>query len=64
MGEYINRKTVIDPETGEIIKENNWVGYDGFNEKGYKYRNKAIHIPSNIAGDGMANWWVKMGTVQ
>lgn len=27
-------------------------------------RNKAIHIPSNIAGDGMANWWVKMGTVQ
>lgn len=58
MGEYINRKTLIDPETGEIIKENNWIGYDGFNEKGYKYRNKAIHIryyfdamPPNISQD-------------
>jgi hypothetical protein len=44
MGHYINRKTVIDSETGEIMKENNWIGYDGFSDKGYKYRNRAVHI--------------------
>lgn len=44
MGEYINKKTVIDSETGEIISSNNWIGYDGFNDKGYKYRGKAVHI--------------------
>ena len=44
MGQYVNRKTVIDKETGEVLKVNNWIGYDGFNEKGYKYRNKAPHI--------------------
>lgn len=44
MGHYINRKTLIDSDTGEIIKEQNWLGYDGFNEKGYRYRNKSIHI--------------------
>lgn len=44
MGQYINRKTIIDSETGEIMKENNWIGYDGFNEKGYKYRHRATHI--------------------
>lgn len=44
MGQYINRKTVIDSETGEIMKENNWVGYDGFNDKGYKYRRNSVHI--------------------
>jgi len=44
MGEYINKKTVIDSETGEIIKYNNWIGYDGFNDKGYKYRNRSPHL--------------------
>lgn len=44
MGEYINKRTLIDSETGEILKENNWIGYDGFGKDGYKYRNKAVHI--------------------
>lgn len=44
MGEYINKRTVIDAETGEILKTNNWVGYDGFSEKGYKYRNRSSYI--------------------
>lgn len=44
MGQYINRTTVIDSETGEIMKENNWIGYDGFSEKGYKYRHRSSHI--------------------
>lgn len=35
---------MIDPETGEIINEKNWVGYDGFNEKGYRYRSRANYI--------------------
>ena len=34
MGKYINK----------IMSENNWIGYDGFNEKGYKYRNKSQHL--------------------
>lgn len=56
MGHYINKKTVIDSETGEIMQEDNWLGYDGFNEKGYKYRHRAVHIkyffdsiPSNLS---------------
>ena len=44
MGRYINRKMVIDEDTGELLKVNNWIGYDGFNSKGYKYRNKSAHI--------------------
>ena len=44
MGHYINRKTMIDSETGEVLKESNWVGYDGFSDKGYKYRNRSPHI--------------------
>lgn len=43
MGSYLNKKTVIDTETGEIIKDNNWFGYDGFSEKGYKYRSRGQH---------------------
>lgn len=56
MGQLINKKTVIDSETGEIMKENNWFGYDGFNNKGYIYRRKSIYIryyfdtiPSNLS---------------
>lgn len=44
MGEYINKKTVIDKETGEIMKENEWIGYDGFNDNGYRYRHRSPHI--------------------
>lgn len=38
MGKDIARTTIIDPYTGEIIREKTFVHYDGFNEKGYKYR--------------------------
>ena len=58
MGNYINKKSVIDPETGEIVKEQSWLGYDGFNDKGYKYRRNAVFIryyfdaiPSNLSKD-------------
>lgn len=44
MGNYINRQTVIDSDTGEILKDKTWLGYDGFNDKGYNYRRRAIHI--------------------
>lgn len=44
MGQLINKKTVIDSETGEIVKQKSWYAYDGFNEKGYKYRRKADFI--------------------
>lgn len=60
MGEYINKTTVIDPETGEILKENKWIGYDGFSDKGYKYRNRNVHIkyffdslPDNISSGSL-----------
>ena len=38
MGKDIVRNTVIDPSTGEVISEKSYVHYDGFNDKGYKYR--------------------------
>ena len=44
MGKYINKKIMIDGDTGEVLKENSWFGYDGFTDKGYKYRNRAVHI--------------------
>ena len=44
MGEVINKKTSIDAETGEIIHERSWVGYDGFTNGGYQYRKKALKI--------------------
>lgn len=44
MGRYINKKMVVDEETGELIKQVNWYGYDGFNEKGYRYRKSADYI--------------------
>lgn len=60
MGKYINRTTMIDPETGEVVRENQWIGYDGFSDTGYKYRNKQIHIkyffdslPGNISHDSL-----------
>lgn len=61
MGQYVNRKTVIDRDTGEILKVSNWVGYDGFSRKGYKYRNRNNHIrlfydclPVGLSVDGYA----------
>lgn len=58
MGKYINKKTVIDSDTGEILLERNWAGFDGFNEQGYAYRRKALNIdyffdslPSNLSQD-------------
>lgn len=58
MGSYLNKKTLIDPETGEILRENNWVGYDGFNDLGYKYRSRSPYIsyfpdslPANLSED-------------
>lgn len=44
MGTILNKKTLIDTETGEIINEKKWLGYDGFDEKGYNYRVKAPSI--------------------
>ena len=38
MGRYINKKTIIDVETGEIVNQVNWFGYNGFTNKGYYYR--------------------------
>lgn len=55
---YINTKTLIDGETGEILKQQSWHQYDGFNDKGYKFRHKATHIkyffdgiPDNLSKD-------------
>lgn len=58
MGEYINRRTTIDSETGEIIQTTVWNGFDGFNSKGYYYRPqyKTIRffpdtVPANLSID-------------
>ena len=47
---------MIDSETGEVIKENSWVGYDGFVKDGYRYRNRSPHmkifmdsLPANLS---------------
>lgn len=60
MGEYINKTTMIDSETGEVVRENKWIGYDGFSDKGYKYRNRQTHIkyffdsiPQNLSEDSL-----------
>ena len=44
MGEYVNKTMMIDSDTGEIMKEKSWVGYDGFSDTGYKYRSRQTHI--------------------
>lgn len=41
MAKYVNKKSVIDPTTGEVLKEKVWLGYDGFSETGYRYRPKS-----------------------
>ena len=40
MGHNLVTQKIVDSETGELIKENNFFYYDGFNDKGYKYRGK------------------------
>ena len=44
MGKNIVKKSIIDSDTGELIKENTFMYYDGFNDKGYKYRYRANSI--------------------
>ena len=38
LGKNLVKNMIIDPNTGEVLKEKAFVHYDGFNEKGYKYR--------------------------
>ena len=33
MGNYINKKVQIDVDTGEVMDEKYWLGYDGFSDK-------------------------------
>lgn len=52
MGKNIVNKTIIDSETGEVLKQNSFFYYDGFNDKGFKYRgkqnNKIVFFPDTI----------------
>ena len=40
MGQTMVNKTIIDTDNGEILKEDRFFYYDGFNDKGFKYRGK------------------------
>ena len=58
MGQNIVKNHIIDPETGEIIKTDSYAYFDGFTEKGFKYRSRAPRItiypdciPSSISAD-------------
>lgn len=60
MGKYINKTSMIDPETGEVVREREWFGYDGFSDKGYKYRHRSLHIhyffdslPNNLSANAL-----------
>ena len=60
MGNLINKKILIDPETGQILKEHSWAGYDGFNENGYAYRARGNYLrffndslPSNLSKESL-----------
>lgn len=44
MGNNITKKILMDGSTGEILKENTFFTYDGFNDKGYKYRYRGNYI--------------------
>lgn len=44
MGSNIVKKTTIDGNTGEVLKERAFFSYDGFNDKGYKYRYRADYM--------------------
>ena len=67
MGKIINRKVSIDEETGEIIDEKGWIGYDGFTNKGYQYRRRESCIryffdslPDNLSE---ASWILLLSSV-
>lgn len=32
MSQTINKTTVIDPSTGEVLSQKSWVSFDGFTE--------------------------------
>lgn len=58
MGQNIKKQILMDGETGEILREHQYYAYDGFNDKGYRYRNKADFIryffddyPSTLSQD-------------
>lgn len=44
MGKFINKNMLIDQESGEVLNEKFWIGYDGFSDKGYRYRAKSVYI--------------------
>lgn len=44
MGKDIIKKTMVDGDTGEVLREYAFFSYDGFNDKGYKYRYRANKI--------------------
>lgn len=60
MSREIIKNAIIDPDTGEVIKENVYFRYDGFNDKGYKYRYRAADVkfyPDSIPGSLSAEAW-------
>lgn len=44
MGNNIEKKITIDGKTGEVLKEKAYFSYDGFNDRGYKYRYRGDYI--------------------
>lgn len=60
MARDIIKNSIIDPTTGEVLKERTFFHYDGFNEKGYKYRYKDLNkitiypdsIPVTLSKEG------------
>ena len=60
MGQEAIKNTVIDSEIGEILRERTYFRYDGFNEKGYRYRYRGDYIryywdaiPHNLSKDSL-----------
>lgn len=58
MGNNVVVRTTLDGNTGEVIKEKKFFSFDGFTEKGYKYRYRAGRIqifpdtiPDSLSGD-------------
>lgn len=56
MGKDIKKQVLVDGETGEVLRESSFFNYDGFNDKGFKYRYRHDYIreywdsiPSNLS---------------
>jgi len=56
MGNYINKHTLVDGDTGEILQQKEYINYDGFSENGYAYRPRVSSVkffsdslPDNIS---------------